>query len=256
MRATKPAKDCKPKSALAAKFADDARFLKAWFDNPSMTGAVSPSGRSLARYMAMQVDPASSGPVIELGPGTGPVTQALIERGIAEERLILVEFDPDFCALLAARYPRATIVQGDAYALAKTLAGRLHVPAAAVVSSLPLLLRSEPERLRMLADAFALSRPGAPLVQFTYGLKSPLPRQGIIGGEAFTSRRSLPIWLNLPPAHVWVYRQSREEGTAPLVKPDLIDQVSARTRRMGRQISGVTQKLRARLADKVKKVRI
>ena len=59
-----------------------------------------------------------SGPVIELGPGTGPVTEALIQRGIPQDRLILIEFDPDFCRLLSRRYPRATIVEGDAYTLA------------------------------------------------------------------------------------------------------------------------------------------
>lgn len=256
MRAIKKPAKQKIRSKFAGKLADEARFIKAWFDNPSLTGAVSPSGRSLARYMAMQVDPASAGPVIELGPGTGPVTQALIERGIDEARLIMVEYDPDFCALLAARYPRATIVQGDAYALAKTLEGRVAAPAAAVVSSLPLLLRSEPERLALLADAFALMQPGAPLVQFTYGLKSPVPRSGAGGAAHFQSRRSRPIWLNLPPAHVWVYRQLAQDNAELLAKPDLIDQFSARTRRMGRQIRGATQKLRARLAAKVKKARM
>ena len=234
---------------LRARLADEARFLKAWLDNPSITGAISPSGRQLARYMAAQVDLSLPGPVIELGPGTGPVTQALIERGIAEERLVLVEYDPDFCKLLAARYPKARIIEGDAYALAKTLAGHLSEPAAAVVSSLPLLLRDEPERLAMLAEAFALMRPGAPMIQFTYGLKSPIPR----AGQSFHSRRSLPIWLNLPPAHVWVYSQSA--GAAAKPKPDLIDVLNARTRRMRGKIRIATRNMQAKFAVRVAKAR-
>ncbi|NDA46857.1 MAG: hypothetical protein EBY21_06185, partial [Alphaproteobacteria bacterium] len=91
------------------RFADEARFLKAWIEKPLLTGAVSPSGRSLAKMMARYVDPALPGLVIELGPGTGPVTQALLQRGIAPERLILIEYDPDFCKLLARRFPRVRV---------------------------------------------------------------------------------------------------------------------------------------------------
>ena len=80
------------KATLEERFADEARFFKAWVENPKVTGAVSPSGRFLARMMARYVDPASSGPIIELGPGTGPVTVALLKRGVAPERLAITHF--------------------------------------------------------------------------------------------------------------------------------------------------------------------
>ena len=137
-------------SPLEQRIADEARFIRAWFDNPMKTGAVSPSGRFLARMMARYVDPERPGPIIELGPGTGPVTEALIARGIAPERLVLVEYDAAFCRLLARRYPAATIVKGDAYRLKETLAGILGAPAAAVVSGLPLLTKPERQRLDLL----------------------------------------------------------------------------------------------------------
>ena len=116
-----------PKKPLDERLADEARFIRTWFENPVGTGAVSPSGRFLARAMARAVDPANPGPIVELGPGTGPVTDALIARGVAPERLVLVEFDPDFCRLLRQRYPAATVVQGDAYDLAATLDGVLEI---------------------------------------------------------------------------------------------------------------------------------
>ncbi|RZK93002.1 MAG: phospholipid methyltransferase, partial [Methylobacterium sp.] len=100
---------------------DEARFLRSWFERPLVTGSVTPSGKMLARTMASYVDPRMAGPVIELGPGTGPVTEALIRRGIDQERLILVEYNPDFCRLLRTRFPRANVVQGDAYDIAATL---------------------------------------------------------------------------------------------------------------------------------------
>ena len=186
-----------------AKIDDDARFLKTWFDKPLVTGAVSPSSKALARKMAGYVEPESMGPVVELGPGTGPVTDALIARGIAEERLVLVEYNPEFCTLLAKRYPRATIVQGDAYALETVVAPHLKKPAAAVVSSLPLFTKPEKLRLALLDRAFGLMSPGAPFIQFTYATVSPLPRKGA-NFEAHVSPR---VWKNLPPACMWVYRR-------------------------------------------------
>lgn len=182
---------------------DEVRFLRSWFQNPLKTGAVSPSGPQLARTMAAYLDPAHDGPVIELGPGTGPVTKALIERGFAPERLFLIEYNPDFCALLRLRYPGVTVIQGDAYALGKTLAGRLPGKAAGTISSLPLFTMPQPERQRMVNEAFDLSIPGAPFVQFTYAVVSPVPLQpGRIEGEV-----SPRIWRNLPPACVWAYRR-------------------------------------------------
>jgi phosphatidylethanolamine/phosphatidyl-N-methylethanolamine N-methyltransferase len=93
---------------------DEVRFIRSWMAKPLVTGAVVPSGRPLARAMAKFVDPNVPGQVIELGPGTGAVTAALVERGIEPSRMVLVEFNPTFCRLLRTRYPEATILQGDA----------------------------------------------------------------------------------------------------------------------------------------------
>lgn len=187
--------------------ADEARFIRTWLENPVGTGAVSPSGRSLARAMARCVDPERPGPVVELGPGTGPVTEALIARGIDPARLILVEFDPDFCHLLQRRYPAATVIRGDAYRLAETLAGALDQPAATIVSSLPLRNQPVRHRLTLLEQAFEVLQPGGSFVQFTYGIASPMP---LLAGHrpCFEAEVSAPVWLNLPPARVWVYRAS------------------------------------------------
>ena len=101
--------------------------------------------------------------MIEIGPGTGPVTEALIERGVDEARLILVEYSPEFCTLLRERFPRATVVEGDAYALSTTLAGHLTEKAIAVVSSLPLFNRPPAMRSALVKDAFSLRGGGRAL---------------------------------------------------------------------------------------------
>src|SRR5271167_15213 len=187
---------------------DEVRFIRSWLERPLTIGAVTPSGKMLARAMARYVDPNRTGPVVELGPGTGPVTEALVEAGVAPSRLVLVEFNPAFCRLLHARYPEATLVQGDAYSLRRLLETLLLEPAAAVVSGLPLVTKPIRMRLRLIRDAFDLMMPGAPFVQFTYSVASPLPRR--LGG--FSAEASERIWMNLPPARVWVYRRSDDRG--------------------------------------------
>jgi phosphatidylethanolamine/phosphatidyl-N-methylethanolamine N-methyltransferase len=194
-------------------FADEARFIKTLLESPRLTGAVSPSGRSLARAMARAVDPRQPGFVIELGPGTGPVTRALIEHGVPSERLVLVEYERAFCQLLVQRFPGVRLIQGDAYCLSDTLAELSGQPIKAVVSSLPLLNQPPPRRCKLLADAFSLMGPHGVFVQFTYGVVSPMPRQ--VGALRVSAEASAPIWLNLPPARVWTYRALSSEAGPP-----------------------------------------
>jgi phosphatidylethanolamine/phosphatidyl-N-methylethanolamine N-methyltransferase len=190
--------------SIARRLDDEVRFIRSWMEKPLATGAVMPSGKPLARAMAKCVDPEREGPVIELGPGTGAVTVALVEQGIDPSRLVMVEFNPAFCRLLRTRYPEATVIQGDAYSIKRLLANLLRHPAAAVVSGLPLFTKPLKFRLRLLADAFTLLGPDAPFVQFTYAMVPPIPRS-YSGAHAWASER---IWLNIPPARVWVYRKA------------------------------------------------
>lgn len=194
-----------PAAPIEERLADEARFFKSWLDNPAIAGAVSPSGRALARMMARYVDPRKSGPVVELGPGTGSITEALLERGIEPGRLYLVEFDRGFCKLLRRRFRGVHVIHGDAYQLSKTLTDRLRRRPIAIVSSLPLLLKPEGQRLALLADAFDCMTPEGCFIQFTYSPLSPIPRN-----NGFHAEASPPVWLNLPPARVWVYRRRPE----------------------------------------------
>jgi phosphatidylethanolamine/phosphatidyl-N-methylethanolamine N-methyltransferase len=183
---------------------DEVRFIRSWIERPLSTGAVTPSGKILARTMARYVDPNLVGPVVELGPGTGPVTEALVKAGVEPSRLVLLESNPTFCRILRTRFPDATLVQGDAYSMRRLLETLLFQPAAAMVSGLPLITKPVKMRLRLIRDAFELMVPGAPFVQFTYSVASPLPKR--LGG--FSVEASERIWMNIPPARVWVYRKA------------------------------------------------
>jgi phosphatidylethanolamine/phosphatidyl-N-methylethanolamine N-methyltransferase len=190
--------------------ADGARFLKTLIAAPRLTGAVAPSGRALARTMAAAIGSPRQGLVVELGPGTGPVTQSLIGTGVPPERLVLVEYDPGFCRMLQGRFGGVRVIQGDAYDLSRTLASFAGQPIAAVVSSLPLLNQPAPRRTKLIAEAFALMGPAGVFVQFTYGLQSPVPREAC--ASRYSAMRSRPILRNLPPAFVWTYRLDAKSG--------------------------------------------
>lgn len=186
------------------RFDDEVRFIRSWIEKPIATGAVMPSGKVLARTMARYVDPHAAGPVIELGPGTGPVTEALIDHGIDPARLVLVEFNPTFCRMLRTKFPAATVVQANAYSLRRSLANVLEQPASAVVSGLPLMTKPMMTRLRLFSDALAVMAPNCPFIQFTYAVMPPIPTDY----NRITAEASDLIWMNLPPARVWVYRRN------------------------------------------------
>ena len=185
-----------------AILADNLRFLRALIARPKNVGAVAPSSRGLARAIARQLDPTLPGPVLELGPGTGVITQGLLERGFAADRLTTIEYDPEFAAGIARRFPGVHVIQGDAFDLARTLGARGAEPFAGIVSGLPLLNFPMAQRRALVDGALDRLAPKASLVQFSYGMNAPVtPPHGFkITCAAF-------VWANLPPARVWVYRK-------------------------------------------------
>ena len=189
---------------VRCQYSEDLKFLKTWASKPLTTGAVSPSGRALARAMAAVVDPSWEGAVIELGPGTGAVTTALLERGIAPERLVAIEYNPDFAEHLRARFPGLQVVVGDAYKFADALHHAGIAKVAAVVSSLPLFTQPPLRRRHLLGQAMATLDSGRPFIQFSYALVPPVPAED--------GRWTLDVgnWImrNLPPARVWTYRKA------------------------------------------------
>ncbi len=179
------------------------RFLKSWLDDPFSVGAVAPSGRSLARMMTRGLAPGDR--VLELGPGTGTVTRAILGRGVAERDLILLERCPGFAEMLASGFPQATVLRGDATVPQAGLAG--HAGAIDyVVSGLPLVLFSREQKHRLLGEVFRLLSADGALLQFTYGGRCPIDRRQL-ERHGLQARCTGFIALNVPPA--FVYRISR-----------------------------------------------
>jgi phospholipid N-methyltransferase len=179
---------------------DSLHFLRAWASNPGRVGAMMPSGSALAELITSEID-ASSGPIIELGPGTGVFTQAILARGVNERDLTLVEFGSEFAALLRARFPAARVLEIDA---GKLPVHRLfeHAPVGAIVSGLPLLNMGPRKIMAILSGAFSYARPRAAFYQFTYGPLCPVPRP-ILDRLGLKAKFIGRAFLNMPPAAVY-----------------------------------------------------
>ena len=186
----------------------DSLFLREFLRAPLRTGAQQPSSRALAAAMAAEIDPAAEGPVVELGPGTGVVTRALLDRGIPEDRLILIELNPSFAGHVHRNFPQATVLNGSAFDMRRLITteigGGAEPQIAGVVSGLPLRGRPDALRTRLLEDALDLARPAAGrFVQFTYWYDSPVP----FDRTRVDGRRTRFVPFNLWPASVWTYRR-------------------------------------------------
>lgn len=140
----------------------------------------------------------STGRVVEFGPGTGRLTKGILAAGVRPDDLTLFELDADFVAYLRAGFPGVTV-----HHLGADRADDVTKPGVgAVVSGLPLLSMPVTVREAIVGAAFRLLSPNAPLIQFTYGPKPPLPAETIekLDLRVETGRK---VWANLPPARVY-----------------------------------------------------
>ena len=179
-------------------------FARAWLRAPKQVGAVLPSGGALAELITSEIGP-DTGPVVELGPGTGVFTQALLARGVKRSDLTLIEAHPDFARLLQLRFPGVGVLCTDARRLGRAQLAEVR-PAGAVVSGLPLLNMSPRTVMGILAGSFARLRPGGSFYQFTYGPTCPV-RRPILDRLGLQAARIGRTFRNFPPATV--YRLSR-----------------------------------------------
>lgn len=179
-------------------------FFRAWLDNPLGVAAVVPSSSPLAELMTREILPGDA-PVLELGPGTGVFTRALLARGLRESDLVLVESNPNFAQLLRFRFPDATILQSNA-ALLRRLPIGPDTAVGAVISGLPLLSMSPPTVMQILAGAFAYLRADGHFYQFTYGWRCPVPAR-VLDRLGLAAKRVGGVLANVPPASV--YKLSR-----------------------------------------------
>ncbi|MGG6892580.1 MULTISPECIES: class I SAM-dependent methyltransferase [Rhizobium] len=175
-------------------------FIRTLFSNPRMVGAIAPSGAMLADLITNEVDPAA-GAVLELGPGTGVFTEALLARGVRESDLTLVEFSSDFADMLQRRFPHARVLCANAARLDTHISPE-DLPFGCAISGLPLLNMSPRAVVAILDGALSRLREGGALYQFTYGLRCPVPHR-LLDRFGFKATLHGRVLRNFPPARVY-----------------------------------------------------
>ena len=183
-------------------------FVERMARNPRAIGAISPASPALAEAMAAQIDFTMPGRVLELGPGTGAITKALVRRGFGTDRVLAIEADHSFARILRSRFPTLEVIEGDAMDAARI---ESLGPFNGIISSLPLLNFPAHDRVGLVLALLRLLPPGAPFVQYSYGVRPPLPRTHDV--EIALADK---VWRNLPPARVWIFRATANEMNEPL----------------------------------------
>jgi phosphatidylethanolamine/phosphatidyl-N-methylethanolamine N-methyltransferase len=192
------------KERFGKKFDEEIRFFKGWRSNMKAVGSIVPTSGITARRMASVVNPHSGLPVLELGPGTGVITKAILQKGVQPENLVSVEFSTDFYQHLVKTYPDVDFINGDAFDLDKTLGARRDQQFDSVVSAVPLLNFPMHMRVSLIDDLLSRIPVGRPVIQISYGPLSPvvaMPDRYQISHYDFVVR-------NIPPAQLWVYRKT------------------------------------------------
>lgn len=187
------------------RLSDQVTFLRGWVCDRLRIAAIAPSGLALAHLITREIS-VDNAPVIELGPGTGVFTRRLIQRGIPQQKLVLIESSSAFTDLLSRRFPSAKVLCQDASEMQPTDQSRIG-PAGAVVSGLPLVSMSARKIISVLRFAFSLLQQDASFYQFTYKLRCPVP-QTILDRCGLTATRIGSTFINMPPAVV--YKISRK----------------------------------------------
>jgi phosphatidylethanolamine/phosphatidyl-N-methylethanolamine N-methyltransferase len=189
------------KERLGRKFDEEIRFFKGWIDGPKSVGAILPTSSVTAKRMASVINPTSGLPVLELGPGTGIITKAILKRGIAPENLASIEFSTDFYQHLKRTIPGVHFINGDAFDLDTTLGDWKDRQFDAVISAIPMLSFPMDQRIALLEDLLDRMPAGRPVVQITYGPISPIEARP----DRFQIKHLDFVVRNIPPAQLWAY---------------------------------------------------
>ena len=175
-------------------------FFRRWLANPLQMGSIVPSSPALCRKIVEQTHYAPDEAVIELGAGTGVVSQALLRGGLPPERLFVVEIVRDMAQHLRAELPGANIIEGDARRLPALIPEQWRGKIGTVVVGIPLVLLPVEEQRRFV-DAIEAFAPTHGFTMYTYSLFSPLKHKAL----GFVGKREAWTPLNVPPASVWRY---------------------------------------------------
>jgi len=174
-------------------------FFRQWLRSPKSMGSILPSSMSLARAVAAAVAWEPGQTVIELGAGTGAISQGLLERGIPSESIMMIELDESLYGYLRHRFPGVRVVHGDATRLSDIVAEQKIDHVSTVVSGLPMVNMPFDFQNAIVTESLKAMQPDGFMLQYSYSPIRPIPAKRL-GVKAEIVRFVL---LNVPPATVW-----------------------------------------------------
>ena len=215
--------------ARAPALANPLPFLRGWSRDPVAVGGPFASSYWTARRLAQATSDAAipgGGPVLELGAGTGPVTEALIETGCPVDQIVVIERDAELCGLLERRFSGLQVLHGNALELGGIVARARLSSVRVVLSGLPMRVVPPEAAARCYSEAFQLMASGGAIIQYTYGFRPPVdPDESVPKLDAtFVGRE----WRNVPPMGIWSYRLERASSTEGRVRCGSREEVAGR----------------------------
>jgi phospholipid N-methyltransferase len=181
-------------------------FWQRAIENPLQVCSLFPSSPFVGRAMTEVLGKRIESHVIELGAGTGAVTRQLIRNGVEPGKLTLVEIDARLGGHLRRRFPDTDVLIGSAEDLAKVWQERNGENVGAIISTLPMRLFSKKLIYLVMKNSLQVLDEGGMFVQFTYRQTSPVPPR-VVNALRLKAWRYTRVWLNLPPAAIWVYER-------------------------------------------------
>jgi phosphatidylethanolamine/phosphatidyl-N-methylethanolamine N-methyltransferase len=181
-------------------------FWQRSLKHPKQICSLFPSSPFVGRAMTEVIGDRLDEHIIELGAGTGAVTRQLIRNGVRPEKLTLVEIDAQLGGHLRRRFPDVDVIISEAQNLAQLWRERNGERVGAVVSTLPMRLFSKKLIYLVLKNSLQVLDDDGVFIQFTYRLDSPVPER-LIKALRLRAWRYTRVWLNLPPAAIWVYEK-------------------------------------------------
>lgn len=190
-------------------------FLKDVVRRPKMMGAISPSGRALARLMAASADVRSEHVIAELGAGTGALTEGIVDRAPGAQ-ILCFEPGEELSRILAERFPQVRVTRRLAHELPDALAEWGKPQVDRIICGLPWTIWPEADQRRILDAIVASLATDGRFCTFMYVHSQYLPGavafKRLLGeyfGDVATSRVA---WRNLPPAFVWIATRPKKQG--------------------------------------------
>ena len=184
-------------------------FFRQWLRSPKSMGAVIPSSRALARAVSREIVWRPGQVIVELGAGTGAISQGLIDSGLPPEALMMIELDRPLYEYLRDRFPAVRVINGDATRLVDILRQQGVGEVGTVISGIPMVTMPLAFQRAIIQQSFAALGPGGCLLQYSYSPVAPIPARKL-GVEARLVRF---VVRNLPPATVWRFRPRAAKGS-------------------------------------------